>query len=67
MVLDIFEDNTVCMDDSVQGGHPVTNGTRCASLSFTCDKHPKITILGNCLDGFSNVTHTLKVWGSVTH
>lgn len=25
MVLDIFEDNTVCMDDSVQGGNPVTH------------------------------------------
>ena len=42
------------MDDSVQGGHPVTHSTRCTSLSFTCDKHPRITILGNCLGRFSN-------------
>ena len=27
MVLDIFEDNTGCMNDSVQGGHPVTHGS----------------------------------------
>ena len=55
MILDIFEDNTVCVNDSVQGSHPVTYGT---SLSFTCDKgvkHLKITILGNCLDRFSSV------------
>ncbi len=55
MILDIFEDNTVCANDSVQGSHPVTYGT---SLSFTCDKgvkHLKITILGNCLDRFSSV------------